>query len=302
MTLFIWSMKNLKECIEKRLKNKYDLICFITGARGDGKSTFVYKLLSSLEIENGFNPSRDIVYSRDDTLKSLASKKNSIIWNDELVMSAYNRDFWDETQKTLLKALNCYRDQCNLFIGCVPNFMDLDVQLQRLCKLRIHIVKRGIGLIFIKKDNLFSNDPWQIKASQAIEKKWSEEGNKKPKYAQISTIVGIIRFGDITPNQRDIYEKIKEERRAKVFGSFKDETLMKDPEKLFYDNMLKQIKGRGITPQIFHTLCQVSSKNPTTVRKNINKMLFEAGDTKRCFDYVLGKNNSEKRDKLGYKI
>ena len=53
----------------------------------------------------------------------------------ELVIHLYENE-----QKTLLKALNMYRDSCNVFIGCIPKFVELDKQIQRLCKIRITIL------------------------------------------------------------------------------------------------------------------------------------------------------------------
>ena len=94
------------DVIEGWIGNKFDGIIFIEGKRGLGKSTLAYKIATRLKTPIAFSPKRDIVYSRDDTLKHLATKKGGVIFSDEMINVAYNRDFYNEEQKVLLKALN----------------------------------------------------------------------------------------------------------------------------------------------------------------------------------------------------
>lgn len=300
--LVVWSLQDLIDVIEGCVKNKFDCVIFVEGKRGLGKSTIVYKICSRLKIPQPFKPRRDIVYSRDDTLKHLATKQGGIIFSDEMINVAYNRDFYQEEQKTLLKALNMYRDSCNVFIGCIPSFIELDKQIQRLCKIRICVVRRGVALIHTQMSSMYQSDSWDIKANMKIESAWTNKGFRNPRWAQLTTCRGILRFNDLTPEQRIEYEEIKKERRGKVFGQYQDMTLLGNPEKLFYDKLLIAIKGGKISPQSFRTLADINGKQPEQMQRKINLMLKELGDEKRFRDYCIDEKRKVKRDNLGFNI
>lgn len=300
--LLVWTLKDVRDVIEKCVGNKFDFICFIEGNRGLGKSTLAYKLLVPLKVPKPFAPKRDIVYTREETLKHLATKKGGIIFSDEMINVAYNRDFFQEEQKTMLKALNMYRDSCNVFIGCIPKFVELDKQIQRLCKMRITVVRRGIALIQTQMPSIYSQDNWDIKNNQRIEAKWTARGGRNPQYAKLTTIRGIVHFSDLTPLQRQEYEAIKEEKRGRVFGEYQDLTLLGNPEKIFYDNLLTQLIAGKINNDLLDTIATINGKDKTKIRQKLNALLKEKGDTNRVRDYTMDKDKKQRRDKLGFVI
>jgi len=300
--LIVWTLKDIRDVIEKCVTNKFDFICFIEGNRGLGKSTLAYKILAPLNVPFPFKPKRDLVYTRDETLKHLATKKGGVIFSDELINVAYNRDFFQEEQKTMLKALNMYRDSCNVFIGCIPKFIELDKQLQRLCKMRITVVRRGIALIQTQMPSIYSQDNWDIKNNQRIEAKWTFRGGRNPQYSKLTTVRGIVHFSDLTANQRTEYEAIKEEKRGRVFGDYQDVTLLGHPEKIFYQNLLEQLVAGKLTNDLLDTIATINGKESDKLRRKLNDMLKEKGDTNRVKDYTMTKEQKTKRDKLGFVI
>jgi intein/homing endonuclease len=265
-------------------------------------STLAYKILSGLEIEVPFAPRRDLVYSREETLKHLATKINGAIFSDEMINVAYKRDFYVEDQKELLKAFDMYRDSRNVFIGCIPQFIDLDIKVQKVCKIRLSVVRRGVALIQMQNQSIYSQDPWDIKNNQKIESKWALRGTKNPRYAQLTTIRGILFFGDLTPHQREEYDAIKFEKRSHVFAKYQDESLMHDPEQLFLNNVLREIKAGSVTPSSFELLCKINAKSPETIRRKINDTLKDAGDEKRWKDYCLSDKSRARKDKMGFEL
>jgi len=300
--LVIWSVKDVKECIEKMTSKevKFDCVIFIEGNRGIGKSTLAYKLLTGLNIEIPFRPIRDIVYSRDDTLKHLANKINGCIFSDEMINVAYRRDHYVEDQKELLKAFDMYRDSRNVFVGCIPKFVDLDSKLQMLCKIRITVVRRGIALIQMKNKGIFTNDPWDVRANMKIESGWSASVTKNPRYAQLTTVRGLLRFGDLGEAQRIEYDKIKEAKRSHVFARYAQEDLAKDPEQLFLENMITMLREGKITLDKYKLVCEVNNKDPQKLQKLINKKLREDNDQKTWRDYCISEKQKRKKDKLGF--
>lgn len=286
---------------EKRVNNKFDLIVVIDGARGLGKSTLAYKYSSRIKnVKLPFKPKRDIIYSRNEAIKHLANKHQGIIFNDEMVNVTYNRDFYQEEQKQLIKGLNMYRDSCNIFIMCVPSFWDLDVQIRNLCGLRLTMLQRGFALVQMPMKSLYTRDPWDTKNNMRIEAAWQEGG--KPRYSQLTTCVGILRFGDLNPRQRIEYEAIKKHKRNSIFGSkYQDNMLLADPEQVFNKNLIEEIKAGKLTPQMFETIATLKGIKSEALRRRVNAALKQNKDSKTYKDYVMSDARKEKRDLLGFK-
>ena len=267
---------------------------FVEGNRGLGKSTFIYKV--GIRLNNRgvvkFNPTRDIVYTRDDAIKLLANSQFRFIFPDELINVAYNRDFYEQDQKVLLKALNMYRDSCNVFAGAIPKFIDLDKQIQRLCKIRVTIIRRGVALIQTQLRGVYRDDPWDIKNNIKIEEK---KFKKNAPYGKITTVKGVLYFNDLTDSQRETYEDIKKEKRNRVYGDYKQEEM--DPLEQFYNRLFESIKTKKISQKEFETSCRLVGKSIKVVRNNINQKLKDEGITERL-QYFFKEYEQARKDKL----
>jgi len=290
-----WTIKDLAETIDRMQDNKFDCIIFVTGLRGLGKSTLSYKLAS--RIKAPFNPERDIAYKRDDVVRLLAKKKRGVIFADELVNVAFNRDFYEQEQKQLIKALNMYRDSCNVFIGCIPFFATMDTQLQKLCKIRIDVVRRGVAIIQTQIHSMYTSDPWDVRNNQKVERKWV--GRKNPKYSQFSTYRGILRFNDLREDQRIKYERIKQEKRNKIFKEGEE-----PPEaKSRYSNLAKLIEeGKIWSKDMFRTFCEGMDLKFTNAQSAVNKILKDKGSESITLQFKKAKppEISMTKDKLGF--
>jgi len=268
-----WGLKDLIEVIDNSLNNKFDQIIFIDGNRGLGKSTLAYKLCKMTEC--GFKPNRDMHFKREDVVRALASQTHSVIFADELVNVAYNRDFYLNDQKELLKALNMYRDHCNCFIGCVPNFTTLDNQIKQLCKIRITIERRGVAIIHRPIKSAYNSDKWDMKNNQKVEAKYIAMHKPIP-YHKFTTAVGILRFEDLSQHDREIYEKIKDEKRNQIFG---DNIGIKYDS--FLENMYKELIENKLTKEKFEDIIRLTGKNPKSLRENLNRHLMADGKKER---------------------
>lgn len=293
------TMQKLCEVIEKRIINKFDLIIFVEGKRGMGKSTFLYLLALRLNKRGviKFNPKKHLVYSRDQSIKSLSQSQKCFILNDEMINVAYNRDFYEQDQKILLKALNNYRDSCNIFGGCVPKFIDLDKQMQKLCEMRVQIHRRGIAEVHGQLKGFYLDDPWNTKEN--IKKELKTKGKPKTK---MNTQRFFVRFKDLTSKQRQFYEALKHERRNKVFMG--DNEIEQDPNEIFYNNLYQTITNGQVTKEQLDTMCRVLNKKIRTVRDQMNKRLREDLEATESLQYYLNlaESNRIKRQKEKKKI
>jgi len=290
MKLKIWTIKDVAEVIDGCVLNKFDANIFIEGKRGLGKSTLADKILSKCKSVS-YDPWKCIHYSRSDVLKNLAMKQRTAIWADELINVGFNRDFYDSEQKQLIKAINMYRDSENVFIGCVPFFCNLDKQLQNLCKLRFTVVRRGLAIIHKQIPAIYTYDPWDIKNNQKIESKWSLKG-KKPRYSQLTTAIGMIKFGDLHPERRKIIDEIKRQKRNHTFNNQMDENIEHSMDKVFYTNLVKMLKEKKLTKEIFNQMCSVAGKPIQNVRTRVNQILVEDGSKLKIKDLLSFNNNT----------
>lgn len=302
LKLFHWSVKDIVEVIEGKINDKFDFICIIDGKRGLGKSSLAYKILTRVNCPIPFKPRRDIIYDQKEVIRHIASKKGGTLLIDEAVNVIYNRDFYSEGQKTLIKQINMFRDANNIIFFCIPSMADVDIQLRQLCSMRITLLRRGVALVNIPKTSLFDKDIWSIKSNAVLEKKWEESSTKNPKYSQLSTAVGILTFGDLTESQRQEYESIKQEKRNRVFGEYTDQSMMNDPEKIFYNGLVDMMKKGKLSPESFEVACAVHGKELNTIRHRLNQILRESGDENRVRDYVMTKKKKVKRDALGFVV
>lgn len=274
----VWSIKRLCKCIDGMMDNQFDCIVFIEGKRGLGKSTIGQQI--SYKSKAKFKPRKDIAFSRDDVIRQLGQKRKGVILADELINVGYNRDFWDQDQKTLIKALNMYRDKCNLFIGCIPYFTDLDKQMQKLCKIRITVLRRGYALLQLQTKSIYSNDPWDVDNNKKVERKFKAG---KIKYSKLSTVKGIIKFNDITPKQREIYEEVKAEKRGQVFEAYNGENQEEDPVIKIFNKMQKE----KMSIETLNTTCQLLGLKIKSVRNRLNEMIKQEGLDGTLQDYIV---------------
>lgn len=297
---FRWSVHGLCRLIERMLSNKFDCVIIIEGNRGSGKSTLGYKICngmkeinpinpdgSSTPMKMKFTPKKDILYKRSDIIDAFNQRWYSIFMGDELINVLFNRDFYSEDQKKLIKIVNMTRDHCNLFVACVPMFATLDNQFKNLCKIRISIVKRGVAIIQTQNRSIYSTDRWDSGTNEKIERKWIEEGSLNPKYSRLTTFRGILKFGDLSPLQRIEYEEIKKEQRNQIR---QEEEAMEDASKPA-DRIYKLLtEGKIGNQQMFDNLAFALGMKPLNVMQNIRIRMRNDGDNRKFREFFTDDN------------
>lgn len=300
MTIHKWTIKDVAEIIEGMIKAKFSCEIIVEGNRGTGKSTLVYKVFKRLKAPiKPFNPYKDIHYKRENVLKALATLKLSCIFGDEMINVAFNRDFYENEQKEILKALNMYRDSCNVFIGCVPQFSTLDNQFKNIIKIKITVRRRGLAEVHTPIESTYMNDKWDTKNNQKIEAKWSLRG-KKPKPQQLTTFRGFLTWNDLTPKQKRIYEKVKQEKRNRVFNE--QIGLDEKDDLTFYDRLLNQLLKGELTKKDIFNICSVVGKKYSSVQNYINKQLKDRAIKGTFKDFIKKEEESKNNKKKSFEF
>jgi KaiC/GvpD/RAD55 family RecA-like ATPase len=162
-----------------------------------------------------FIPSKALIYTQTELQNALASWHNISI-PDEMINITFNRDFYSEKQKDIIKMLNMFRDHENLTIACVPQFQNLDNQIKNLCKMKITVKKRGVAIIHTPNSVVYSKDKWDASANERIEREWILKKITRPNYSKLTTFRGLIRFPPLTKKQEARYQEIKNQKRNVV--------------------------------------------------------------------------------------
>lgn len=306
----VWSVEDLKDIALTRRNNKFDTIIAITGRRGMSKSTLGVKLGFKL----GFSPEKDLIYDRENLLQALEDW-DRYIDGDEIINSAYKREFYELDQIELIKILNMYRDHRHVLVFCIPVFWDLDKPLRDMVTLRIDMQRKGFGVIHKPLTLAYTNDPWDQKYNEKVERSWMTKGGvTKAKFWKLTTFIGFIRFGPLDPRQEAHYQDIKNKRRAEVKAkklAMKEAKLNPqvaiDPSKELYSRVLKMIKENGIQRSELDRVAYLNGIKTATFWGNLNKMLKDEGSPKTLWQ-MLPKESRKKVitstvqriDELGY--
>jgi len=285
----IYQVNDIYEMAKERINRKFDFNIAVSGPRGNGKSTFLFKLFSKFKQ---FRPRNNLVYKRKDVMKLLEQQKYGVIMDDEAIRTGYKRNFFETDQKLLVQMLNMYRDNFNVYGMAIPNFYSLDKGLRDLIKMHIQIVERGVGVIHIAQSSLYSDDAWDVNYNKKIEEKWAKtkkaNPNFKPPYQKLSTFYGYVKFRDLTKAQRRTYENLKYKKRKEMY----DEEIQTEVQKeaSAYERMLDVILKGGVTKSMLIKLCVMNGLKYNIVVNRLNMMLKDRGIEETLSKFIINEN------------
>ena len=253
-----------------------------------------------------FNPRHSIIYTQDAMQKALASW-NCICIPDEMINITFNRDFYSEKQKDIIKLLNIMRDHCNLIVACVPQFQNLDTQIKNLCKLKITVKRRGTAIIHTPNSVIYCKDKWDSATNEKIEREWIMKKVQHPNYSKLTTFRGLLRFPQLSKKAEAKYQQIKNEKRSlilrddmKVELTGEETPLNKFVKRLIEGGIRNghtvdgYAEGMGITPD------QLRSRTATELKKmgkasslsyyfwdKSKKSMHESDEKKKAIDNLI---------------
>lgn len=290
-TSVIWTLKELTEVIRQRQLNQYDANFGVSGNRGDGKSTLLFKIFNSFK-KQGFNQEKNQLYSRDEIIKILANSTFSFCWDDEAINSGYKRDFQNKGQKDMIKIITNFRDNYNVIGSAIPFFYSLDKDLRELLFMHIHIIERGLAVIFLPLQvSIHSTDPWDTKNNIKVEiqenSRLKKNPNAKFRYNRFTTFAGFLYFGPMTEKQEIKYKEIKKRKRGKTFHI---ESI--EPTLDFHQKVYKTLKERKLTKEVLQQICLIEGKKYSAIATMMNSMLTDEGEKGTMTDFFKDKKNN----------
>jgi len=109
-----------------------------------------------------------------------------------------------------------------------------------------------------------------------------------------------LRFGDLAPDSRKLYDEIKAEKRSHVFARYQSEEFLKDPEQIWINNVYAELIAGRMTREQITMLCKISGKKYNNVRMQLNNKLKDNNDPKTFKDYCMSERQKKRRDILGF--
>ncbi len=296
-----WSMKKTVWMIVQILQNQFDCFIVIEGNRGLGKSTLAIHLARKVSREfkklgstnYRFNWKHTLIYTKKQT-KTYWHKWNSTGIADEMINVTFNRDFYNEDQKNIIKMINMNRDHCNFFIACVPQFQSLDNQIKNLCKIKITVVRRGLCIIQTPNRTIYVRDKWDQATNEKIERQWLQKGITKPAYSKLTTFRGLMQFPKLHPSVEDKYKEIKDVNRNLIakedMGINVDEEI-KDP---VVDTIKRLKDGKVRNGTFLDGLAVAYDVLPATFKNQLRSALLKEGVSAKLMDYYWDKGKKKK--------
>ncbi len=271
-----WSIKEIAELLRKRQLNKFDANIGVSGSRGDGKSTFLFKIFNSFKKE-GFRPRKHQVYSQSDVINLLANQQFGYCWDDEAINSGYKRDFGKSGQNTLIKTVTNYRDNFNVYGSALPFFYNLDKALRELIFMHVHILERGLGVILLPLEGqIHTQDPWDTITNKKIELKENARLIKNPKarfrYHKFTTFAGFIYFGPMTKLQEERYLEVKQMKRKREF-----EQIDRSKPKTYLEKLYDYLLDGKLNKDVLLHYCYIEKVKYSSVLMQLNTMLKDKG-------------------------
>lgn len=305
VTVIKWSMKKFVDMVVAILLNKFDCIIIIEGNRGLGKSSLAYRILKRVsgemkrrEIDGyRFSPKKALLYTRREVINFFHKWQTSGI-ADELINVTFNRDFYDENQKDLIKMMNMNRDHCNLFVACVPQFQTIDNQVKNLCKIRLTVLRRGLAIVQTPNRSIYSKDRWDQAINERIERKWIEKGLVNPQYSKLTTFKGVLRFPKLSDREEALYQRIKDEKRnivAKEQMGIDDDEEEKSPLDVIYQALLD---GKIKNTAMLEGMGLVYDLKPSNLKSRLRRKLKDNHKKSALTTYYYDEKEKEQADEM----
>ncbi len=249
-----------------------------------------------------FKPWKHIIYSRGDLMRIMEGEVEHVIMDDEAIRTGYKRNFYEQDQKKLITMFNMYRDNFNIYSGCIPNFYDLDKDLRMLCTLHIQVIRRGTAIIHIPTNKLYSNDPWDIKLNSKLEDIWTDKIKRDPDYSppyhKLTTFAGYLYFGKLPPNQERMYKEIKRAKRKAIYNSEMGGSESLDPKEKLIDNVMNLLKAKQLTSSKLKVIALASDMKYTAIMDSLRYRLKNEMGSKTPSDFLQAEEGKAKKTNI----
>jgi hypothetical protein len=267
---------------KKRTSIDYDAVIAVTGEEGSSKSTLATTLVYEGLLYEKFTPEealkqidKRVIYSPNKEVvekQIKESDRHSIISADEAIKILYKLNWGSSIQKFLNMFFALCRKENKITLLCMPRFTDFNEFFRKhRIKFWIHVIDRGVGVMFARDWNPFTDDPWWMKEGMDIIK-----GNYRRKkiidfttdekiqmLSKLRNFVGIVRYDDLNDDLKKVYREGKDKYGYEDLDEQTKETFTEGPREAKYKKMLgdsiKLLHKQGLSMEKIAEIIGVSS-------------------------------------------
>jgi hypothetical protein len=226
----ILSVKDIIKSFKQRVKKDFDVVAAITGEEGMGKSSLATLCVIESLLYDGLTREEAVLKFPEYTIFSpnkqrvkeqiTKAERYSVINSDEAIKILYKLNWNSDIQKFLNMLYALCRKENKITLLCMPRFTDFNEFFRKhRIKFWIHILDRGVGVVFGKDWNPFTDDPWWMKDGMDVIKKGTgrtkmvdfDTEEKIRILSKVRNFIGIIKFDDLDNDIKKVYKKGKEE-------------------------------------------------------------------------------------------
>jgi len=209
--------------LRKKTREDYDAVVGITGDEGVSKSTLGNWL--GFKTDKNYTFEKNCLFSPNEQSMINAIRRLprfSTVNADEAIKILYKQQWW--LQVFINKFYRLCRQDNKISILSMPRFSEFNEGFRNhRILIWIHILDRGIGIVFMKDWNVFTSDPWHMKENEKRIMKYT----KRQKYFQVSlerkitilkkspNFVDRITFPDLTRELRIQYKTMAAKHKYK---------------------------------------------------------------------------------------
>ena len=296
--------KDFVEVLKRRVKKDWDAVVGITGEEGSSKSTIASWLVYESCIYDGMTEEEALKKFIDYTIFSpnkervkqqiTESARYSVINADEAIKILYKQNWASPLQKFLNMFYALCRQENKISLLCMPRFLDFNEFFRNhRIKFWVHVIDRGVAVVFEKDWFPFTDDPWFLKEAQKYKyalyhRKHTGDFNTEQKVQSLSKLknfLGVIRFNDLPNTLKKVYRDGKAQYAyADIEEQVKSEyhpSHMAEKYKGCIVRAIKDMKERGmnqtdiarvmgVTPKTIVSYLQIDENElPTTKNRKI---------------------------------
>jgi hypothetical protein len=236
----------LAKITKKRVRENWDVVIGVTGEEGSGKSSLIIQF--GKIADEKWDMSKNILFSPDiENIKKaiIELHKYAVVDVDEAIKILYKLQWYSGLQIFLNIIYGLCRRENKISMMAMPRFKDFNEYFRNhRIKIWIHIIGRGVAIVFVKHWSPFIDDPWLMKENQkAIDKLMKRYGSlaipieeqirilrKSPNYLME------IAFQALTEEEEKLFEQLRTEA-----GVYDEQYTMTRWEKTWKDRFAKII-------------------------------------------------------------
>lgn len=333
---FVFTHNFFRYLLMDRVLLEKDNVILVTGARGQGKTTFALKIILGFEdfdkageafgnewkrspLNEGetapklegfqrFKLEEHMVFQQKQFHDQCQNLRKGFILADEAVVQAGRRNSMTKANKILHRIITINRKNFNSIFFCLPSIEDFDLSILQYITCWVHIDDRGLGAIMLPNPpSIFGRKSWDVDRMKKTYEKFFEDNplSTQIPYWLFENFRGYVKFHKLPKYVEEEYSRIAHEKKnAELEEEQKQENAKKprfsDEEQGTMKALVEELlAGKIDDPVDYYKYCQTLGFTKERLNKVISEKLALEGDGRTATQIIREtrhSNDEKERD------